>query len=79
MDTPLKGKSVSLTAVADRLGIDKSAASRRVKHAIDAGYLVNDEYRQGVAMKLLLGDPMPEDRQLLPLPEELMSEPTKAA
>jgi hypothetical protein len=58
--------------VADCLGIDKSNATRRIKAAIKAGYLVNDELRRGQPMRLALGDPMPvEDMDILPTVERL--------
>ena len=37
----------SLATVRKNLGIDKSSASRRVRQAIKAGYLVNDESIRG--------------------------------
>jgi hypothetical protein len=52
--------------VAERLGIDRSAASRRIRHAISAGYLINAEQKQGRPMALQIGEPMPADRSVLP-------------
>jgi hypothetical protein len=58
-------------AVADDLKIDKAATSRRVRVAVDRGYLKNLEDRKGRPARLVVGEPMPEDAQILPLPEEL--------
>jgi hypothetical protein len=70
--SPFGTSSVTAKQVADRLGIDKSNATRRIKAAIKAGYLVNDELRKGQPMRLALGDPMPvEDMDVLPTVERL--------
>ena len=61
----------SLITVRKILGIDKSSASRRVKQAIKAGYLINEEGTRGKPMRLRIGDPMPEEVQVLPTPEQL--------
>jgi len=62
---------VSNQEVADKLRIDKSAASRRVRGAIGRGYLENLEGSRGRAARLVLGDEMPEDAEILPAPEDL--------
>lgn len=64
---------VSTNDVAKALGLHKSAASRRVADAIEEGYLINDEESPGRPSKLHLGDPMPEDRGVLPSPDDLKS------
>lgn len=61
----------SIADVAELLALDKSTASRRVRAAREAGYLENSETKKGVAAKLVLGDPLPEERDLLPTPEVL--------
>jgi hypothetical protein len=58
-------------AVAEELEIDKAAASRRVRTAIGRGYLKNLEDRKGHPARLEIGEEMPEDTEILPLPEEL--------
>ena len=63
--------AVPSVAVARELGLDPSAASRRVRAALSAGYLSNQETRRGRPARLVLGEPLPEDRPLLPTPEEL--------
>jgi len=53
------------------LGIDKSSASRRIRVAIEKGYLVNTEKQRGKPARIVLGDPLPENLTILPHPEEL--------
>ncbi len=58
-------------AVAEELEIDKAAASRRVRAAAGRGYLENLEDRKGHSARLVLGEKMPEDAEILPTPEDL--------
>lgn len=67
----VKKVEVSLGELAAKLALDKSAASRRLREAIDRGYLVNRETRKGRPARVVLGDPMPEMVKLLPEPDEL--------
>src|SRR5215217_3082323 len=67
-------ESVSAKALGQELGLEKGPVSRRVRLAIDAGYLKNLEDRKGKAARLVLGDPMPEDLQILPTVKELAQE-----
>ena len=53
------------------LKLDKSVVSRRVAAALDAGLLRNLEDRKGRPAKLVLGDPLPDEIELLPTPERL--------
>ena len=69
---------VSVRKVAERLGIDESSAFRRVKKAIALGYLNNGEERRGRPYRLELGDPIPDDLELLPSPEQLANACTLA-
>jgi hypothetical protein len=57
--------------VAEKLGLDKSAASRRIGVAVGKGYLINLQEGRGKTSKLILGDPMPTDLQILPDPHDL--------
>src|SRR5262249_21699249 len=63
--------------------LNKSAVSRRVAAALDAGVLRNLEDRKGKPARLVLGDPLPEEIELLPRPERLhgctVDEPGKPA
>ena len=52
--------------LAKHLGLDKAAVSRRVRVAINQGYLRNDEDRRGKPSKIAPADPLPEDVEILP-------------
>jgi hypothetical protein len=62
---------VGLRVVAERLGVDKSNASRRLRRAADGGWIHNLEDRRGKPARWVVGDPMPEDHELLPHPDAL--------
>jgi len=70
LDTP-RDSGVKVTAIAKALSIDKSAALRRVRVAIEEGYLTNLEERKGRPARIVLGDPLPEERTVLPHPDTL--------
>ncbi len=53
------GGATSVTAVGERLGINKMAASRRVITAVKGGYLVNGEDRRGHPASLTPGEALP--------------------
>jgi hypothetical protein len=53
------------------LKLDKSVVSRRVAAALDAGVLRNLEDRKGRPARLVLGESLPEEIELLPKPERL--------
>ncbi len=57
---------VTITMVAVKLKLGKGAALRRVQVAIEKGYLKNLEERRGRAARLVLGEPLPEDQEILP-------------
>jgi hypothetical protein len=56
------------------LQLDKSAISRRVADALDGGYLKNLEDRKGRPARLVLGDALPDNREILPAPEQLVDD-----
>ena len=62
---------VTATAVADELRLDKSTASRRVKAALADGYLKNLETTKGKPLRLVIGEALPEETEVLPRPEVL--------
>lgn len=62
---------VSVSQLARQLKLDPATASRRVRVAINRGYLQNLEEKRGKPFKLIIGDPMPIDTKLLPDPEAL--------
>ena len=66
-----EGEPVSLASVAGELDLDRSAASWRVRRAVDAGYLKNLEDKRGKPARLVPGDPLPEDLRILPATEAL--------
>lgn len=63
--------AVTVTAVARELRLDKSAASRRVRSAVDRGYLRNTETVKGRPARLVLDEPMPDEVEVLPSPDSL--------
>jgi len=63
--------SVNVKQVGAELDLEYQPAYRRVKMAIDGGYLRNLEDRKSKPARLVLGDPMPEDREVLLAPQEL--------
>ena len=65
------GHDTTNAAVARKLKLDKSAGQRRVRAAIHAGYVHNQEDRKFRPARLVLGDPLPEDVDVLPSPERL--------
>ena len=65
------GLPVAVTRLAERLGLDKSAASRRASVATRDGYLVNAEDKRGRPARLQVGEPLPAERPILPTPADL--------
>ncbi len=64
-------EGASVTQVATALRLDKSAASRRIRAALDRGYLKNLETHRGLPYRLVLGDELPDDIEILPDPKDL--------
>ncbi len=62
---------VSIARLAQVLGLDKSAASRRAASAVQQGFLRNLEDRKGRPARLQLGEPLPESVSILPSVEVL--------
>jgi hypothetical protein len=56
------------------LRVDKSAISRRVADALDAGFLKNLEDRKGRPARLVFGDALPDNCEVLPTPEQLVGD-----
>jgi hypothetical protein len=61
-----KGEPVTVTELARELRLDRSAVSRRVRTAKDRGYLRDLEENQRKPSRLVLGDDLPDDLQILP-------------
>jgi hypothetical protein len=64
-------RGVGLREVAKRLGIDRSAASRRLARAAERGYIINLEDRKGRPARYVPGDPLPDPRPAIPTPSSL--------
>jgi hypothetical protein len=58
---------ITVSSVAERLGIDRSAAQRRLSTARARGFLKNLEEKRGRLARYAVGEPMPEELVLLPL------------
>jgi len=63
--------TVSVTAVARHMKLDRSAVSRRINAAIDRGYLKNLEEKRGQPARICLGDALPDDADVLPSADSL--------
>jgi hypothetical protein len=66
-----KGAEVSTRAVGEHLGIDRTTAYRRVQAALAENYLRNLEDRDRRPARLVVGDPLPADQDVLPPVERL--------
>jgi MarR family len=66
-----KGDPVTVAELARDLKLDRSAVSRRVRNAKDRGYLRDLEENLRKPSRLVLGDDLPEDLQILPTPEDV--------
>ncbi len=62
---------ITIAALAEELELDKSSAWRRVRAAMDRGYVKNLEDRKGRPARLVPGDDLPDDIEVLPAPERL--------
>jgi hypothetical protein len=62
---------VSQTQLRKVLHLDRAVISRRVAAALDAGFLRNREDRKGRPARLVLGDELPADSDVLPAPDKL--------
>ena len=69
---------VSLAEIVKELKLDKSSVSRRVGVAISKGYLVNRETGNGKRARIAVGEPMPDDAEILPPPDKLAARCTVA-
>lgn len=64
-------EGVTARSVAEKLNVDKSNAGRRLKVAADDGYVRNLEDRRGRPARWVVGEPLPENIDLLPEPTQL--------
>jgi hypothetical protein len=67
-------EEVSISELARRLGLSKTASYDRVKRALAGGWLVNREEREGqrYPARLARGTPLPDDLPVLPTKEDLL-------
>jgi hypothetical protein len=69
---------VQLQPLADKLALDKSNVSRRLRQAADGGYVRNLEDKRGKPGRWVVGDPLPEATVLLPNPAQLCNSEQQA-
>jgi hypothetical protein len=62
---------VMQAALAVELHLDRGTVSRRVRKALDGGYLRNLEDKRGRPHRLIPGDSLPDEQVILPEPEDL--------
>jgi MarR family len=65
------GEPVTVVELARELKLDRSAVSRRVRNAKDRGCLRDLEENQRKPSRLVPGDDLPDDLQILPSPEDV--------
>jgi DNA-binding transcriptional ArsR family regulator len=65
------GESVTVAELARELKLDRSAVSRRARNAKDRGYLRDLEDNRRKPSRLIPGDDLPDDLQILPSPEDV--------
>src|SRR5215204_447848 len=66
-----KGEPVTVAELARKLKLDRSTVSRRARSAKDRGYLRDLEDNPRKPSRLVLGDDLPDDVQILPSPEDV--------
>jgi hypothetical protein len=59
-------EGVAVGPVAAKLGIDRSAAGRRLQAAREKGYVKNLEDHRGKPARYVIGEPLPDEEELLP-------------
>src|SRR5215217_1223543 len=74
-----KGEPVTVAELARELKLDRSAVSRRVRNAKDRGYLRDLEDNPRKPSRLIPGDDLPEDLQILPKPKDVRAGMQKRA
>jgi hypothetical protein len=73
------GEPVTVVELARELKLDRSAVSRRVRNAKDRGYLRDLEDNPRKPSRLILGDDLPDDLEILPTPEDVRASMQKRA
>jgi hypothetical protein len=65
------GEPVTVAELARKLELDRSTVSRRARSAKDRGYLRDLEDNPRKPSRLVLGDDLPDDVQILPIPDDV--------
>jgi hypothetical protein len=65
------GEPVTVAELARKIKLDRSTVSRRARSAKDRGYLRDLEDNPRKPSRLVLGDDLPDDVQILPKPEDV--------
>jgi hypothetical protein len=60
------GEGATVLQIAKELKLDRSAAQRRIQAARERGYLTNLEEKRGRPARYAIGDPLPQEMELLP-------------
>lgn len=68
------GEPTTIKKVGERLKLSKMPTWSRVQRAMDGGYVSNLEDRKGRPARLVPGDPLPEDVEVLPTPHDVAKE-----
>ena len=71
-------EGLSIAQLAGAINVDKSVASRRWQAARAGGYLKNLETGRGKPARIVLAEPLPDDVQVLPTPDQLTDRCTVA-
>jgi hypothetical protein len=69
-----KVEPVTVAELARKLKLDRSTVSRRARSAKDRGYLRDLEDNPRKPSRLVLGDDLPDDVQILPTPEDVRAD-----
>ena len=70
-DAGVRGEAVKLAEIAAHLGIHRTTVSRRITGAIKLDLLQDVQGQRGAARLIKVGEPLPEDRGVLPSPDDL--------
>ena len=62
-----QSEGFTVRQIADRLKLDRSAAQRRCQSARERGYITNLEEKRNRPARYMIGDPLPEQLELLPV------------
>ena len=70
-EVDVAGESVKLAEIAAHLGIHRTTVTRRIRGAIKLDFLEEVETQRGRHRLIKVGEPLPEDRGVLPNPDDL--------